>query len=79
MENIEISIVIPAYNEENAISESIKTINSVMRGTSMQYEIIVVDDGSSDKTAERAKKEDARVIQLDENTVSYTHLPSPRD
>jgi len=67
MENNEISIVIPAYNEENAISESIQTINSVMRETSMQYEIIVVDDGSSDKTAERAKKEDARVIQLEEN------------
>ena len=67
MEDNQISIVIPAYNEENAIAESIQSVNQVMSETNFTYEVIVVDDGSTDRTTEFARKEQAIVINLDRN------------
>lgn len=46
-----ISIVIPAYNEEKRIKESLSEVFDFMSNSGMQYEIIVVDDGSSDGTS----------------------------
>lgn len=62
-----ISIVIPAFNEEGAITEGIREVIAVMDSTSLEYELIVVDDGSQDKTAELARAEGVKVIQLPEN------------
>jgi len=47
-----ISIIIPCYNAENYIAE---TINSVLKQTYCNYEIIIIDDGSSDRSKERIK------------------------
>ena len=44
---MKLSIIIPAYNVEEYI---IKTINSLINQTIKQYEIIVIDDGSTDNT-----------------------------
>lgn len=49
---MEISVIIPAYNEERIIRNSIKSIIAYMRENFKSYEIIVVDDGSTDKTPE---------------------------
>lgn len=49
---MKISIVIPAYNEEKRIGKSLETIISYMNDNHSDYEILVVDDGSSDKTNE---------------------------
>lgn len=49
---IEYSIVIPAYNEERTIERAIREIVRVFDDFGKSYEIIVVDDGSSDRTAE---------------------------
>ncbi len=49
---MEISVIIPAYNEEKVIRSSIKSIISYMNENFKSYEIIVVDDGSTDKTPE---------------------------
>lgn len=51
---MKISVVIPAYNEEKAITKTLTGLDSVLRPLGFEYEIIVVDDGSSDKTAEAA-------------------------
>ena len=51
----DISIVIPAYNEEGAIAAGIREIDEALKGCSFEYEIIVVDDGSTDRTAELAR------------------------
>ncbi len=46
----DISIIIPAYNEESLIVNTLESLRSYMTARAEQYEIIVVDDGSQDKT-----------------------------
>jgi glycosyltransferase involved in cell wall biosynthesis len=62
-----VSIVIPAFNEENGIAGTIQTVRAVMQSTGRPFEIVVVNDGSRDKTAERAAAEGVAVISLPEN------------
>ncbi|MFT5394174.1 MAG: glycosyltransferase involved in cell wall biosynthesis, partial [Gammaproteobacteria bacterium] len=62
-----ISIVIPAYNEEGGISSSIQNIRKATAAVDYHVEILVVDDGSQDRTAELAKAEGITVITLPEN------------
>jgi glycosyltransferase involved in cell wall biosynthesis len=53
------SIVIPAFNEEPAIGSLV----AALRGGAAWHEIIVVDDGSSDRTADRAREAGAVVVR----------------
>lgn len=64
-----ISIVIPAFNEEAAIADTINTAKEVLKNTKYKtYEILVVDDGSVDNTATLAKEAGAKVIQHPHNS-----------
>lgn len=47
-----ISVILPAYNEEDAIENTITNVHFFLSSTFNNFEIIVVNDGSSDKTAE---------------------------
>ena len=47
---MEISVIIPAYNEEKVIEKSLESIIAYMKENFNSYEIIVVDDGSTDST-----------------------------
>jgi glycosyltransferase involved in cell wall biosynthesis len=58
-----VSVVIPAYNEEKGVGESITELRGMFAATQIEAEIIVVDDGSRDATAQAAKAAGARVIQ----------------
>ena len=51
--NIEISVVVPAKDEEESIPELCQWITSVMEANGLSYEIIFVDDGSTDGTWSR--------------------------
>jgi len=63
-----ISIVIPAYNEENAITDTVKQASAVLDKAGLSpYEIIVVDDASSDKTADYARDAGAKVVSHVQN------------
>lgn len=50
-----ISVIIPAYNEEGNIAELHREIVEVCRTANYEFEIIIIDDGSSDRTAEVIK------------------------
>jgi len=64
---VDVSIVIPAYNEEDAIATQIKSIQTVMNKTAWRYEIVVVNDGSTDGTAERANIPDVKLLSFPVN------------
>jgi len=53
---VELSIVVPIYNEEKAIQGFLKKLKDVLKNVKISHEIIVVDDASSDKTYENIKK-----------------------
>lgn len=69
------SIVVPAYNEESRLERSIQKIHSYLESRLEAFEIIIVDDGSTDSTGEIAKacsekfapEQVIRVIQNPEN------------
>ena len=48
---ISISVVLPAFNEEENIKKTVTYCNEYLAGNFDDYEIIVVNDGSSDNTA----------------------------
>ena len=62
-----VSVVIPAYNSEEFIGEA---ISSVLAQTLRVSEIIVVDDGSSDRTAEVSAKLGASLIRQEHGGIS---------
>jgi glycosyltransferase involved in cell wall biosynthesis len=62
-----VTIILPAYNEEEAISKQIEAIGRVLQSKGISHEIIVVDDGSQDTTAELALQTQARVLRHSQN------------
>jgi len=64
----EISVVVPAYNEAAGLYHDLRGIQQAMEDYHAPYELIVVDDGSEDTTADIALQvEGARVLQHDRN------------
>lgn len=51
-DQMEVSVVVPVYNEQHMIKETIDTIKESFKGSEIRYEIIAVEDGSSDDTWE---------------------------
>ena len=60
-----ISVVIPAHNEEKAIGVVLDELIAVLEG--QKYEIIVVDDGSTDNTAKIVREKEVKLIQHQQN------------
>jgi len=58
---MKVVISIPAYNEENTIATVLQDITHVMNNTKYKYKISVINDGSTDKTAELAEQNGAIV------------------
>jgi dolichyl-phosphate beta-glucosyltransferase len=61
---VDLSIVIPAYNEEHRILPTLERIHAFLSAQPMRYEIIVVDDGSSDRTCNVVALAMARIPNL---------------
>jgi len=60
---MKVSVIIPAYNEEQAVGSVITELRDVLHRHSIEAEIIVVDDGSGDQTAQAAAAAGARVLR----------------
>ena len=72
MQAPEISVVIPVYNEEENIAPLLAQLREVLDGLARPYEILLVDDGSTDRSLERmreARRRDPRirVLAFEEN------------
>ncbi len=64
-----ISFVIPCFNEEEAIDPVLDGIIAVMAPTGLTYEIIVVDDGSTDGTVERCTRRPEVILERHERNM----------
>jgi len=59
-----LSVIIPAYNEEKRLPKTLIEIDKYLKGQDYDYEIIVVSDGSKDKTAEVVRDLENRIANL---------------
>ena len=62
-----LSVVIPIFNEEPTIGDVITRLKATMRQISLKYELIVVDDFSTDRSLEISKSHSARVYSLNQH------------
>jgi len=62
-----VSVIIPAYNEESSIYEIVGELYKTFEQTDFHFEILVVDDGSTDNTLQQAQSTKARVIRHNTN------------
>lgn len=56
----ELSLLIPLYNEEENLEPLLERVSSVMDGLGRSYEVVLVDDGSTDATPDMLRREAAR-------------------
>ncbi|MDP2927098.1 MAG: glycosyltransferase family 2 protein [bacterium] len=61
---MKLSVIIPSYNEEDRLPKTLKEIDAYLKRQSYDYEIIVVNDGSKDKTAEVAESLKPEIANL---------------
>ncbi|MGD2164339.1 MAG: glycosyltransferase family 2 protein [Anaerolineae bacterium] len=59
-----LSIVLPAYNEEENVERAVQHVSEVARTLDRDYEIILVNDGSSDRTGEIGRQLEERVTNF---------------
>jgi polyisoprenyl-phosphate glycosyltransferase len=68
---VDVSIILPVYNESGHLTDEIDRIKKSMDASSYRYEIVVVDDGSTDGSGERLRQiEGIRLIQFATNRGS---------
>lgn len=59
-----LSLVVPAFNEEEVVGSSLRRIDSWLSDLDVAYEIVVGDDGSTDRTVERVRRLDLERVRL---------------
>src|SRR3989344_2705375 len=61
---IYLSVIIPIYNEEQRLPNTLKKVSEYLEKQSYEYEIIAVDDGSGDRTGNILKESASTVPSL---------------
>lgn len=72
-QEIYLSVIIPAYNEEKRIKKTLKEIDKYLSKQSYDYEILVVNDGSKDRTAKVVRElfSDIKNLRLVDNKENH--------
>ena len=60
-----LSFIVPAHDEEALIADTLRSIRAAAGAAGFEFEIVVVDDASSDRTAALAAAEGARVVRVE--------------
>jgi glycosyltransferase involved in cell wall biosynthesis len=73
-----ISFIIPAYNEESLLGLTLGSVNRAARSLHEPFEILVVDDASTDRTAEVAREFGAQVVSVNHRQIAATRNAGAR-
>ncbi|MCB1023144.1 MAG: glycosyltransferase family 2 protein [Acidobacteria bacterium] len=69
--SISLSIIVPAYNEEARLGDSVRSILAFIEDRKLDAELIIIDDGSTDATTEVAKKTCAEFPDSETSVIRY--------
>ncbi|MDB6025770.1 MAG: pgaC 2 [Verrucomicrobiales bacterium] len=73
-----ISFIVPAHNEQACLGPTLRAIHESGRAIGQPYEIVVVDDASTDATAEIARDQGARVVSVQHRQIAATRNSGAR-
>lgn len=74
-----ISFIIPAHNEEQLLGRTLMSVSRVAEEIGESFEVLVVDDASTDRTAEVAREHGARVVPVQHRQISKTRNTGARE
>lgn len=67
---VSLSFILPAHNEARLLASTLEAIHSAARQLSQDYEVLVVDDASTDGTAQVAVRGGARVLRIERRHIA---------
>jgi glycosyltransferase involved in cell wall biosynthesis len=73
-----ISFIIPAYNEERLLGRTLTALHTAARPLGQPFEVVVVDDASTDRTAAIAREHGARVVAVEHRQIAATRNAGAR-
>jgi glycosyltransferase involved in cell wall biosynthesis len=73
-----ISFIVPAYNEEDGLPATLDAVHAVARALQEPYELVVVDDASTDRTAAIAGEHGAIVVSVAHRQIAATRNAGAR-
>jgi cellulose synthase/poly-beta-1,6-N-acetylglucosamine synthase-like glycosyltransferase len=73
-----ISFIVPAHNEEFFLPKTLGAIHATARGLELSYEVVVVDDASTDRTSAVAQEMGARVLNVNHRQIAATRNSGAR-
>src|SRR5262245_22232426 len=74
-----VSFVIPAHDEELLLPRTLASIHATARELRLDYEIVVVDDASTDRTGSIAAERGARVVRVNHRRIAATRNAGARE
>jgi cellulose synthase/poly-beta-1,6-N-acetylglucosamine synthase-like glycosyltransferase len=69
-DSVVLSIIVPAHNEEVLLGATLDAIHAAADGLGEAFEVIVVSDASTDRTADVARAHGARVVEVDVHQIA---------
>ena len=74
-----LSFIVPAHNEEQYIGRCVAAINAAARASGAPFEVIVVDDASTDRTVEVAAEQGARLVRVGRRQIAAARNAGARE